>query len=651
VVPYDRDELAVTLFEESGDALFLFDPASEAMIDVNPMAQRLSGFSYAELVRMQVTYLFRSSANGGLARLRHAFLRTGLFHSQEDFLLRHRNDGVWVPVNLTVTRLHARPKTLGLITVRDISERKKFEASLLHERYLLHSLMDNIPDHIYFKDAQCRFLRINKAKADMHGLSNPEEAVNRSDFDFHSAESARQIQSDDKRVMETEQPLINQEERITDGEGREWWMSTTKLPLRDAKGQIIGTFGVSRDITENKRLEGQLRQAQKMEAVGRLAGGVAHDFNNLLTVILGYVSILLDQTQPGESIHESIRVIRSTAERAAGLTRQLLAFSRRQLLMPVVLDLNTVISDLMPMLRRLIGEDISLHTDLAESLGPLKADRNQLEQVLVNLVVNARDAMPRGGRLTIETHNESSQESGEAPCVVLTVSDTGHGMDEFTRAHLFEPFFTTKEVGKGTGLGLATVYGIVQQSGGRITVDSEPGVGTTFRIKLPQVLLNQERRNAIAANDEERSEAVAPLSAHAAQNETILLVEDEEMLRNLARIVLRKQGYTVLEAAHGGEALTICQNHEGPIDLLVTDVVMPVLGGRELVDRIVLLRPEIKVLYVSGYTEDAVVRNGIYSEKVQFLHKPFAPTTLADKVREVLDQKAASRLAPVLESV
>ncbi len=651
MVPYDRDELAVTLFEESGDALFLFDPASEAMIDVNPMAQRLSGFSYAELVRMQVTYLFRSSANGGLARLRHAFLRTGLFHSQEDFLLRHRNEGVWVPVNLTVTRLHARPKTLGLITVRDISERKKFEASLLHERYLLHSLMDNIPDHIYFKDAQGRFLRINKAKADMHGLSNPEEAVDRSDFDFHSAEVARQIQSDDKRVMETEQPLINQEERITDSEGREWWMSTTKLPLRDAKGQIIGTFGVSRDITENKRLEGQLRQAQKMEAVGRLAGGVAHDFNNLLTVILGYVSILLDQTQPGESIHESIRVIRSTAERAAGLTRQLLAFSRRQLLMPVVLDLNTVISDLTPMLRRLIGEDICLHTDLAQGIGPLKADRNQLEQVLVNLVVNARDAMPRGGRLTIETRNEAPQESGEAPCVVLKVSDTGHGMDEFTRAHLFEPFFTTKEVGKGTGLGLATVYGIVQQSGGRITVDSESGVGTTFRIKLPQVLLNEERRTAIAENDEEQSEAAAPSSAHAAQNETILLVEDEEMLRNLARIVLRKQGYTVLEAAHGGEALTICQSHEGPIDLLVTDVVMPVLGGRELVDRIVLLRPEIKVLYVSGYTEDAVVRNGIYSDKVQFLHKPFPPTALAEKVREVLDQKVASRLAPVLESV
>jgi PAS domain S-box-containing protein len=627
---YDRGELAVTLFEESGDALFLFDPATEAMIDANPMAERLCGSPYAELLRMQVLYLFRSSVNGGLHRLRHAFQRTGLFHSQEDFLLRHHKDGVWVPVNLTVTRLHARPKTLGLITARDISERKQYEASLLHERHLLHSLLDNSPDHIYFKDARGRFLRINKAKANMHGLTSPADAAEKTDFDFFDREVARQAQQDEKEVMETNRQLIGKEERIPDGAGKERWVSTTKSPLRDAKGQTIGILGISRDITEHKRLEDQLRQAQKMEAVGRLAGGVAHDFNNLLTVIMGYGSLLLEQTAATDPRYEQIRMIRTTAERAAALTRQLLAFSRKQILMPVVLDLNTVVTELAPMLRRLIGEDIRLMTDLTPDLGPIKADRNQLEQILVNLVVNARDAMPTGGRLTITTHNEDADEADGSARVVLVVRDTGHGMDEHTRVHLFEPFFTTKEVGKGTGLGLATVYGIVQQSGGTIAVDSAPGEGATFRISLPRAEGVQAASTAPAAGPEQLQ-----------GGETILLVEDEEMLRNLARIVLRKNGYTVLEAGHGAEALSLCESHTGSIDLLITDVVMPVLGGRELADRIALLRPDIKVLFVSGYTDDAVVRNGVMADSVQFLHKPFTPSTLLSKVREVLDHQPA----------
>jgi CheY-like chemotaxis protein len=304
--------------------------------------------------------------------------------------------------------------------------------------------------------------------------------------------------------------------------------------------------------------------------------------------------------------------------------------------MPVVLDLNTVVRELEPMLRRLIGEDIRLVTDLAAGLGPIKADRNQLEQVLVNLAVNARDAMPTGGRLTIETANEDQivpedgPEAVAGPRVVLTVRDTGHGMDEHTRAHLFEPFFTTKEVGQGTGLGLATVYGIVRQSGGRIAVDSAPGAGAAFRIVLPRV------------------EGVAPRGAPASDpdirhgQETILLVEDEETLRDLTGKVLRRAGYTVLQARHGAEALSLCESHPGPIDLLVTDVIIPLLSGTEVADRVALLRPEVKVLYVSGYPDDAMLRHGVQIEATPLLRKPFTPAALLRKVREVLDPKPAA---------
>ncbi len=389
-----------------------------------------------------------------------------------------------------------------------------------------------------------------------------------------------------------------------------------------------------RAYEELAQTQSQLTQAQKMEAVGRLAGGIAHDFNNLLMVIMGRAGLLLGSLKLGDPLRQGIDLIQEAAGRAADLTRQLLAFSRKQVLQPASLDLNGVIANLEQMLGRLIGEDVSLVTTLDPALGHVRADPSQIEQVIMNLVVNARDAMPQGGRLSIETSNVEldaahvRQHAGAhpGPHVMLAVGDTGVGMPSEVQAHIFEPFFTTKEPGEGTGLGLATVYGIVKQSEGYIEVDTEPGRGTTFRIYLPRV-----------------DEAPAPARPTAALaqvphgTETILLVEDEEGVRTLARDVLRANGYTVLDTQHGGEALLACERHAGPIELLMTDVVMPQMSGRELAERLAPLRPEMKVLYMSGYTDDAVVRHGVLDLGTAFLQKPFTPDTLARKVRDVLD--------------
>jgi signal transduction histidine kinase len=389
--------------------------------------------------------------------------------------------------------------------------------------------------------------------------------------------------------------------------------------------------------TERKRLEEQFRQAQKMEAVGRLAGGVAHDFNNLLTIITGFSEIILSGPRKDDATHRFVQEIRMAAERAAALTRQLLAFSRKQVLAPEVLDLNAVVSNLEKMLRRLIGEDVRLRTSLEPNLYPVKVDLGQIEQVLMNLAVNARDAMPDGGELTIETDNVELDDSyalvrpevAPGPYARLVLTDTGCGIAPEVRTHLFEPFFTTKEPGKGTGLGLATVYGIVQQSGGFIDVYSAVGQGTTFRIHLPRC----EDAGSLPAP------AAKPLlSAHG--TETILLVEDQDEVRCLAEQALSMNGYAVLGAGSGSVALEIARRHDGPIHLVVTDVVMPYMSGRELTARLADLRPETKVLYISGYTDDAVVRHGILSADANFLQKPFTPQGLARKVREVLDRKA-----------
>jgi signal transduction histidine kinase len=378
----------------------------------------------------------------------------------------------------------------------------------------------------------------------------------------------------------------------------------------------------------------QLRQSQKLEGIGQLAGGIAHDFNNLLTAINGYSDLMLRRLGAGDPLRRNAEEIRKAGERAASLTRQLLAFSRKQVLQPLVLDLNGVVADMDKLLRRLIGEDIDLVTSLEPKLGRVKADPGQIEQVVMNLSVNARDAMPRGGHLTIETknvyldktyaHNHMSVQPGRY--VMLAVSDTGVGMGAQIREHIFEPFFTTKEAGKGTGLGLSMVYGIVKQSGGNIWVYSEPGHGTTFKIYLPQIEEEASTESSVIASEE------------AAGTETILLVEDEAMLRELIREILELEGYTVLAASNGHEALFICEQQQGTIDLLITDVVMPEMSGRELAERLDHKCSDVKVLFMSGYTDDAIVRHGVLQASAFFLQKPFTPDALAIKVREVLSR-------------
>jgi PAS domain S-box-containing protein len=403
--------------------------------------------------------------------------------------------------------------------------------------------------------------------------------------------------------------------------------------VRSGDGTRIRLLGSHVDITERTELQSQLMQAQKMEGVGQLAGGVAHDFNNLLTVINGTADLALMKLQEDDPLAAHFRQIRQAGDRAASLTRQLLAFSRRQIMKLDVLDLNDVVADMQGMLRRLIGEHIELAVVLAKSLGAVKADRGQIEQVVVNLAVNAQDAMPDGGTLTIETHDVELDEAYAAehpsvrpgPHVMLVISDTGIGMDEVTRSRIFEPFFTTKGPGKGTGLGLSTVYGIVKQSGGSIWVYSERGKGTTFRIYLPRV------------EELARKHEPARILTSVRGTETVLIVEDEEAVRNLAMRVLQTAGYRILAARNGREALLILKRHSGPVHLMLTDVVMPGMSGRALAARLAGVRPKMKILYTSGYTDDAILRHGVLGEGAQFISKPFTMTDLTRKVREVLD--------------
>ncbi len=520
-----------------------------------------------------------------------------------------------------------------LATIEQALRKQRLTQALLEseERYRL--VTEHITDAVFLLDTDGRLVWSNPRGLEITGYDD-EELRGRSPLSLFSPEGAATLQASMAETWTGEHRPRFFEIEVVHRDGRAV-LAEVQLTGVLKDGRPVARLMVLRDITERRKLEGQLRQAQKMEAVGRLAGGVAHDFNNLLTVIGGRCHLVLGTLAAEHPLRRDVELIRGASERAAQLTHQLLAFSRRQVLEPKVLDLNAVATGIEPLLRRMIGEDIQVTITPGRELGRTKADPGQIEQVILNLAVNARDAMPQGGRLTIETANAAVPAagavgaSGPAPgpgFVVLTVGDTGHGMSAETQAQIFEPFFTTKDPGKGTGLGLSTVYGIVQQSGGQIAVQSEVGRGTTFHIYLPRVDAGEVSKQA--------SPSEAPVTPRG--TETVLVVEDDEALRHLAREVLTVLGYTVLEAGHPTEAIRIAQGYGHTIHLLVTDVVMPEMNGRRLAETLAAARPGLRVLYMSGYTAGTVGADGILEAGAHFLQKPFTPLGLGRKVREAL---------------
>jgi len=522
--------------------------------------------------------------------------------------------------------LRIQPSAEGISVLSvDVSDRKRAEEALRTSEAHYRTILEHIGDAVFITTPDGHYLDVNPQACAMTGYDRDEllrlGSVDTYPLEEREAAAARAAEVASGRSIVFDRRLLRKDGTVI-------IVEINARPLPD--GRLLAAM---RDITERRNLENQLRQAQKMEAVGRLAGGLAHDFNNVLTAVFGYVDLLSEELAPGSHAREDVEEIRRAAERAAALTRQLLAFSRQQVLDPIVLSVNDLIRNLDKMLRRLIGEDVDLRLNLAPDVGNVRADPGQLEQVIANLVVNARDAMPEGGKLLIETVNADLTEQYAdmhrpvmaGAYVMIAVSDTGVGMDEATKARIFEPFFTTKEKGRGTGLGLSTVYGIVKQSGGYIWAYSEVGRGTTFKVYLPRV-------DALAA------QVAAPREAGTLTgSETVLLAEDDPMLRPLAKTLLQKLGYTVLEAENADQAVALAAAHPAPIHLLVADVVMPGASGRELARRLAASRPDMKVLYVSGYTDDAIVHHGMLEPGLSFLQKPFTPAALARKVRDVLD--------------
>ena len=621
------------LLEAAPDAMIVINSAEEIVL-LNVQAEKQFGYSRDELIGQQVKNII---PQGFAERLIADGTRTAAEALAQQIgtgieLSGRRKDGSDFPIEIMLSPLDGAEGILVTAAIRDITERKLRENDLSR----LAAVVESSYDAIVSLSPQGIILTWNHGAERIFGYS-AEEAIAKSILLL--SPSGQPVAGEELLEMIKRADTVERFETVrTKKDGTRIDVALTLSPIKDADGCVVGVSSVARDITESRHLEEMFRQAQRMEAVGQLAGGVAHDFNNLLGVILGYTGLLLDRMSVDDPQRKDIEQVEKAGNRAALLTRQLLAFSRKQVLQPKVLDLNAVVAGAEKLLQRLIGEDVELLVRLAPGLGQVKADPGQLEQIIMNLAVNARDAMPSGGKLTIETSNVNLDETYAiqhystlpGPHVMLAVTDNGCGMDSKTKAHIFEPFFTTKEFGKGTGLGLSTVFGIVQQSGGYLWVYSEPGIGTSFKIYLPCV-------GSPAASD-----VPADSAEPAARGfNTILIVEDEADLLEVTHRSLAEVGYSIIAAHSPAEAIVLSGNHPGPIHLMVTDVIMPGMSGGQLATHLCALRPEMKVLFVSGYTDDTIVRHGVLEPGLAFLQKPFSPKTLTRKVREVLASTGA----------
>jgi two-component system cell cycle sensor histidine kinase/response regulator CckA len=517
----------------------------------------------------------------------------------------------------------------------DVTERRAAEEAVRESERRFRALVENSEDSIQLATANGTLLYVSPSTERLFGRP-PEEIIGRNVFELVHGGERERLSEQWQRCLDHPRVPVRGEFRLP-GDGPERFVETVRVNRLDEPG-LRAVVTICREVTERRRLEERVQQTQRLEAIGRLAGGIAHDFNNILSAIHGFASLVHEDLAGQEPLRADMKEILRAVERAANLTRQLLAFGRRQVLQPKVLEVSGYVKDLERMLRRIVGEDVEIVLRLDETGVTARADPTQLEQVLINLVVNARDAMPRGGRLTIETGHrlvrpDERREIAEmtpGAYVMLAVSDTGVGMTPEVRAHIFEPFFTTKDVGKGTGLGLATVFGIVKQSGGHILVESQPGQGSHFRIYFP------------AANERPlKGAAVTPAPTTTGGAETILLVEDEPAVRTFVTRALRHQGYQVLDASNGGEALIIAEQHQGRIHLLLTDVIMPRVSGKQLAERLLRTVPELRVLYMSGYAEDIIASHGVLEPGAAFIEKPLTAENLGRKIREVLDGSLA----------
>ena len=641
--------LSSDLLETLPDAIVAVDREG-TIVQVNSQAQELFGYDRDELMGQKVEMLVPESYRREHHHHRENFARapkTRRMGAGLDLYGRRRN-GSEFPVEISLSPVSTENGLFVLSAIRDISDRKKIEEELrrAHEelyqrtveqlgesRSRLALIIDSSEDAIISKDLDGIITSWNKGAERIYGYT-PEEVIGKNISLLAPTDHSDEIPEILQKIARGETVEHHESVRITK-DGRQLNVSISVSPLRDAKGDIAGASAIARDITAQKRAEGQLHQSQKMEAIGRLAGGVAHDFNNILGIINACAEFLRDRIDPTTESSQYVDNIKKSIDRGSSLTRQLLTFSRSSVIQPRVLDLNERLKDVGKLLRPLMGDDVEILIMSKSPAAVVEADPGQLDQIVVNLAVNARDAMPRGGKFILETRAERFDESfaeqhqamAAGKYVVLAVSDTGNGMDEATVSRIFEPFFTTKETGKGTGLGLATVYGIVKQSAGHILVYSELGHGTTFKIYLPSA------DHKIGLESKPEIETVSPKR----QGATILLVEDDEIMRGLTRQLLQQHGYNVVEADDGKSALEWVESHPDPIDLVLTDVVMRRMSGPELVERLHACRPNLKVVFMSGYTGELIAEREVLRRGVTLLEKPFSRTALLNTLHTALE--------------